>query len=150
MMRSQQMKMEVCLRPNARPISCNESPTFQRRQISVRYAAETSTRFPCAINTTSCGPFSLRMVLHRTSMLDRFMRRPIVRGSCHCQPGKRRDRCNRGDREGHWTYRRLGAVHIHAQDRTGVDVGEQSSAPDDPSAGNDLVEPCFVVSADLP
>ena len=37
-----------------RPISCNDSPAFQRRHISVRSAAETSTRFPRAINTTSC------------------------------------------------------------------------------------------------
>ena len=44
--------MEEGVRPYARPISCNDCPAFQRRQMSVRCASETSARFPCAINTT--------------------------------------------------------------------------------------------------
>jgi hypothetical protein len=38
--------------PKARPISCNDSPAFQRRHMSVRCSAESLSRFPCAINTT--------------------------------------------------------------------------------------------------
>src|SRR5271170_7543521 len=44
--------MEEGVRPYARPISCNDCPAFQRRQMSVRCAADTSARFPCVINTT--------------------------------------------------------------------------------------------------
>ncbi|RZU35638.1 hypothetical protein BDD14_5722 [Edaphobacter modestus] len=36
----------------ARPISCNDSPDFQRRHMSIRCSAESLSRFPCAINTT--------------------------------------------------------------------------------------------------
>jgi hypothetical protein len=38
--------------PKARPISCNDSPAFQRRHISILCSVESLFRFPCAINTT--------------------------------------------------------------------------------------------------
>jgi hypothetical protein len=38
--------------PKARPISCNDSPAFQRRHMSVLCSAESLSRFPCVINTT--------------------------------------------------------------------------------------------------
>ncbi len=38
--------------PKAWPISCNDSPAFQRRHMSVLCSAESLSRFPCAINTT--------------------------------------------------------------------------------------------------
>src|SRR5258708_40134739 len=48
-----------------RPISCNDSPTFQRRHMSIRCSAESLSRFPCAINTTFRKNDSYQMVLHR-------------------------------------------------------------------------------------
>src|ERR1700688_4443776 len=36
----------------ARPISCNDSPAFQRRHISIRWFAESFTRLLTVINTT--------------------------------------------------------------------------------------------------
>src|SRR5260370_29110296 len=45
--------MDVCGLPKARPIVCNDSPAFQRHHTSVRCAAESSTRFPWVIDTTS-------------------------------------------------------------------------------------------------
>src|SRR4249920_2190467 len=44
--------MEVCGLSKARPIVCNDSPAFQRRHTSARCATESSTYFPCVINTT--------------------------------------------------------------------------------------------------
>jgi len=40
-----------------RPIVYNDSPAFQRRHTSARYATESSTYFPCVIDTTSEGRF---------------------------------------------------------------------------------------------
>ena len=51
MTRQQKDEWTTCLLPNARPISCNDCPAFQRRHISALCAAE-SPPFPCAINTT--------------------------------------------------------------------------------------------------
>src|SRR5713101_5698724 len=45
--------MDVCGLPKTRPIVCNDSPAFQRHHTSVRCAAESSTRFPWVIDTTS-------------------------------------------------------------------------------------------------
>src|ERR1700694_5847334 len=49
--------MEVCGLSKARPIVCNDSPAFQRRHTSARCATESSTYFPCVIDTTSEGKF---------------------------------------------------------------------------------------------
>ncbi len=49
--------MDVCGLSKARPILCNDSPAFQRRHTSVRCATESSTYFPCVIDTTSEGRF---------------------------------------------------------------------------------------------
>src|ERR1700747_922447 len=49
--------MDVCGLSKARPILCNDSPAFQRRHTSVRCATESSTYFPCGIDTTSAGRF---------------------------------------------------------------------------------------------
>src|SRR6266566_7905175 len=49
--------------PKARPISCNDSPAFQRRHMSVLCSAESLSRLPCAINTTFRK--MIHMVLHR-------------------------------------------------------------------------------------
>ena len=45
-------RMEPWPLPKARPISCNDSPAFQRRHMSARCSAESLSRFPCAMNTT--------------------------------------------------------------------------------------------------
>ena len=45
-------RMEPWPLPKARPISCNDSPAFQRRHMSIRCSVESLSRFPCAINTT--------------------------------------------------------------------------------------------------
>src|ERR1700730_5261527 len=44
--------METWSLPKARPISCNDCPTFQRLHMSVRWFAESFTRFRNGINTT--------------------------------------------------------------------------------------------------
>src|SRR3981189_2489842 len=44
--------MEPLSLPKARPISCNDSPAFQRRHMSVLCSPESLSRFPCVINTT--------------------------------------------------------------------------------------------------
>src|SRR5207247_4818437 len=44
--------MDECSLPKARPILCNESPTFQRHHMSLFCAAESPNRFPWVINTT--------------------------------------------------------------------------------------------------
>src|SRR5258706_7183803 len=44
--------MEPWPLPKARPISCNDSPAFQRRHMSTRCSAESLFSLPCAINTT--------------------------------------------------------------------------------------------------
>jgi hypothetical protein len=51
--------------PRARPISCNDSPAFQRRQMSVFCAAESPYRLPDLTNTTSKNKYLYQMVLHR-------------------------------------------------------------------------------------
>jgi hypothetical protein len=43
--------------PKARPMVCNDSLAFQRRHASVRCATESTTYFPCVIDTTSEGRF---------------------------------------------------------------------------------------------
>src|SRR5258708_4321422 len=59
--------------PKARPISCNDSPAFQRRHMSVLCSAESLSRLPCAINTT------FRKMIHiRWCCTDRL--RPPGRG----------------------------------------------------------------------
>ena len=45
--------MDVCGLPKACLIVCNDSSAFQRHHTSVRFAAESPTRFPWAIDTTS-------------------------------------------------------------------------------------------------
>src|ERR1700733_590791 len=50
--------------PKTRPISCNDSPAFQRRQISVFWAEERPYRLPTLINTTSKTNDLCQMVLH--------------------------------------------------------------------------------------
>src|SRR5579859_5779843 len=52
--------MEVCGRSKARPIVCNDSPAFQRRHTSARCATESSTYFPCVINTTPRSKIYIR------------------------------------------------------------------------------------------
>src|SRR5665213_3638006 len=53
--------------PKARPISCNDSPAFQRRHMSVLCSAESLTRLPCVINTT------FRKMIHiRWCCIDRL------------------------------------------------------------------------------
>src|SRR6202049_4598118 len=49
--------MDVCGLSKARPIVCNDSPAFHRRHTSARCATESSTYFPCVIDTTSEGRF---------------------------------------------------------------------------------------------
>src|ERR1700730_17729441 len=44
--------METWSLPKARPISCNDCPTFQRLHMSVRWFAESFTRLRNGINTT--------------------------------------------------------------------------------------------------
>src|SRR5260370_21606061 len=58
-------RMEPWPLPKVRPISCNDSPAFQRRHMSIRCSAESLSRFPCAINTTFRKNDSYQMVLHR-------------------------------------------------------------------------------------
>src|ERR1700738_3901995 len=53
--------------PKARPISCNDSPAFQRRHMSVLCSAESLSRLPCVINTT------FRKMIHiRWCCIDRL------------------------------------------------------------------------------
>src|SRR5271163_4288870 len=44
--------MDVCGLSKARPILCKDSPAFQRCQTSARCATESSTYFPCVVDTT--------------------------------------------------------------------------------------------------
>jgi hypothetical protein len=60
--------------PKARPISCNDSPAFQRRQISVFCAEERPYRLPLLINTTSKTTDLCQMVLHPPVELAPFCR----------------------------------------------------------------------------
>jgi hypothetical protein len=50
-LRQQELNGRMSL-PKARPISCSDSPPFQRRHMSVLCSAESLSRLPCAINTT--------------------------------------------------------------------------------------------------
>src|SRR5580704_3210289 len=69
--------------PKARPISCNDSPAFQRRQISVFCAEERPYRLPTLINTTSKTNDLCRMVLHPPVELARiFGKLPARRSAC--------------------------------------------------------------------
>src|ERR1700723_1134989 len=56
--------IEPCSLPKTRPISCNDSPAFQRRQISAFCAEERPYRLPILINTTSKTNDLCQMVLH--------------------------------------------------------------------------------------
>src|ERR1700675_1653924 len=57
--------METWSLPKARPISCNDCPAFQRPHMSIRWFAESFTRFLCATNTTFQRKDLYQMVLHR-------------------------------------------------------------------------------------
>src|SRR5260370_32986384 len=59
--------------PKARPISCNDSPAFQRRHMSTRCSAESLFRFPCAINTTF-----RKMIPMRWCCIDQLSRHDIA------------------------------------------------------------------------
>jgi hypothetical protein len=74
--------------PKARPISCNDSPAFQRRHMSARYSAESLFRLPCAMNTT------FRKMIHsRWCCIDQLSRhrskRRLVQGQCVHRPVNR-------------------------------------------------------------
>src|SRR6202020_2717778 len=65
--------------PKARPISCNDSPPFQRRHMSILCSVESLSRFPCAINTT------LRKCIHiRWCCTDRLRPPDFSGGSLNC------------------------------------------------------------------
>src|SRR5208282_503841 len=49
---STRKRMDECPLPNARPISCNDCPAFQRDHISVLCVAESRDRFTWVIDTT--------------------------------------------------------------------------------------------------
>jgi hypothetical protein len=57
-------RMLLCGLPKARPISCNDWPSFQRRQISDLSVRESLDRFPSLINTI-LKQHVYQMVLHR-------------------------------------------------------------------------------------
>jgi hypothetical protein len=59
--------MEPWSLPKARPISCNDSPAFQRRHRSVLCSPESLSRFPCVINTTF-----RKMIYIRWCCIDRL------------------------------------------------------------------------------
>jgi hypothetical protein len=56
--------MELWGLPKARPISCNDCPAFQRRQILLHCVKESLDRFPSLMNTTLQQQI-YQMVLHR-------------------------------------------------------------------------------------
>jgi hypothetical protein len=63
---------------------CNDFLAFQRRHTSVRWATESSTCFPCVIDTTSEGRF-ISVVLHRPiecTRLIRHIRLSTVTANC--------------------------------------------------------------------
>jgi hypothetical protein len=65
--------------PKARPISCNDSPAFLRRHMSVLCSPESLSRFPCVINTT------FRKMIHiRWCCIDR-LRPPFFSASSSFQ-----------------------------------------------------------------
>src|SRR6266478_6401089 len=68
--------MDVCGLPKTRPIVCNDSPAFQRHHTSVRCAAESSTRFPWVIDTTSGV-----MIYIRWCCID-LLNPPLLSGMC--------------------------------------------------------------------
>jgi len=67
--------MEPWSLPKALPISCNDSPAFQRRHMSGLCCAETLSRFPCVINTTF-----RKMIHNRWCCIDR-LRPPGLSGN---------------------------------------------------------------------
>src|ERR1700681_2279006 len=75
--------METWSLPNARPISCNDCPTFQRPHMSALCIAESLTRLDCVINTTFREKiYSRWCCIDRLSWQDFTdgMRRPVSSG----------------------------------------------------------------------
>src|ERR1700721_2203539 len=58
-------RMELCGLSKARPISCSDSPAFQRHQMSLFSTAESPNRFPGLIQTPLSRADLHQMVLHR-------------------------------------------------------------------------------------
>src|ERR1035437_272016 len=89
--------MEPWSLPKARPISCNDSPAFQRRHMSVLCSAESLTRLPCVINTT------FRKMIHiRWCCIDRLNWHRLPGSSFLC--GDIRCRYLPTETEGGWTW----------------------------------------------
>src|SRR5450759_1525452 len=64
--------MQTWSLPNARPISCNDCPAFQRFHMSVLCIAESLTRLACVINTTF-----REKIYSRWCCIDRLSRHPL-------------------------------------------------------------------------
>ena len=67
-------QFENVFEEHTRPISCSDSPAFQRRQISVFCAGERPYRLPGLMNNTSKTTTLYQMVLHPPVELAPFLR----------------------------------------------------------------------------
>lgn len=112
----------------ARPISCNDRPAFQQRQITLLGVGESLARFPSLINTVF-EPKDLQMVLH-PPIASTKRKRASRHGGGSTMRAALTGRWARGPRTNSPRESRLATIPlVHQQPKTRLSLGPKNQDP---------------------